>query len=94
MRTLTRIGGVYTLAVGTIFDIQSMQDGDITGAQLSTNLALGLVGLASPTFAIGVTPAMLINNIYPGGFQGYYEDFFLNPDVLGNPLLGGYDGLR
>jgi len=90
---LTKLAGGYTFLAGTFFDLQSLQDGDITNGQFYTNLALGALSLTSSSFAIGSLNALMINNVYPGGFQGYYEDFFLDPN---NALIitGGYDGLR
>jgi hypothetical protein len=90
---LTKIGGAYFFAAGTVFDLQSLQDGDITGTQFGVNFGLGTLSLASPYFAIGSLNALYINNFYPGGWQGYYEDFFLDPN---NALVitGGYDGLH
>jgi hypothetical protein len=91
--SLTKSFGIFGLAAGTAFDLQSMQDGNISGAQFSVNLALGALGEFVPTYAIGSLNVLMINNVYPGGFQGYYEDFFLDPN---NALMitGGYDGLH
>jgi hypothetical protein len=91
--TLTKLGGGYLFLAGTFFDLQSLQDGDITNGQFYTNFGLGALSLTSSYFAIGSLNALMINNVYPGGFQGYYEDFFLDPS---NALMitGGYDGLR
>jgi RHS repeat-associated protein len=90
---LTKLGGGYLFLAGTFFDLQSLQDGDITNGQFYTNFGLGALSLTSSYFAIGSLNALMINNVYPGGFQGYYEDFFLDPN---NALMitGGYDGLR
>jgi hypothetical protein len=90
---LTKIGGGYLFAVGTVLDLQSLQDGDITGTQFGVNFGLGTLALISPTFAIGGLNAFMINNVYPGGWQGYYEDFFLDP-YYPLVLTGGYDGLH
>jgi hypothetical protein len=85
IRGLTNIGGIYFLAAGTFLDLQSLQDG--TPLQVGTNLFLGISGvLGGAPIALGATPAFLINNIYPDGFQGYMEDWANLP--------GGYDGLR
>ena len=91
--SLTKSFGIVGLAAGTAFDLQSLQDGNISGTQFSVNLALGTLGEFVPTYAIGSLNVLIINNVYPGGFQGYYEDFFLDPN---NALVitGGYDGVR
>jgi hypothetical protein len=91
--SLTKLFGIYGLAAGTAFDAQSLQDGHINGGQFSVNLGLGVLGTFVPLYSIGSLNILFINNFYPGGWQGYSEDYF-NPDVLGNPLFGGYDGLR
>jgi len=46
---LTKIGGGYLFAVGTVLDLQSLQDGDITGTQFGVNFGLGTLALISPT---------------------------------------------
>jgi hypothetical protein len=90
---LTKIAGAYSFAAGTVLDLQSLQEGDISGAQFGVNFGLGTLALLSPTYAVGGLNAFMINNVYPGGWQGIYEDFFLDPQ---NPLVitGGYDGLH
>ena len=90
---LTKSFGLYGLAAGTAFDAQSLQDGDLTGVQFGTNLTLGVLGYFVPLYGVGSLNVLYISNLYPGGWQGYYEDFFLNPN---NPLIitGGYDGLN
>jgi hypothetical protein len=54
---------------------------------------LGGLSLVSPYFGLGVLNLQMINTLYPGGYQGYVQDFFLSPN---NALVitGGYDGLH
>jgi hypothetical protein len=92
--SLTKSFGLYGLLAGTALDAQSVIDGNITGVQFDVNLGLGVLGYYVPLYGLGSLNALFINNFYPGGWQGYYENVVLNPDVLGNPLYGGYDGLR
>jgi hypothetical protein len=91
--SLTKFFGIGGLAAGTALDAQSLQDGEITGVQFGVNLGLGVLGVFIPAYAIGSLNAQFMNNFYPGGWQGYYEDVFLDPN---NPLVitGGYDGSR
>lgn len=89
--SLSKAFGIFGLAAGTAFDAQSLQDGDITGVQFGVNLGLGVLGYFVPLYAIGSMNALIINNFYPGGFQGYIASW---TDGYGMPFNGGYDGLH
>lgn len=89
--SLTKAFGIFGLAAGTAFDAQSLQDGDITGVQFDVNLGLGVLGYFVPLYGIGSLNALIINNFYPGGFQGYIGSW---TDGFGMPFNGGYDGLH
>jgi len=51
--SLTKSFGIVGLAAGTAFDAQSLQDGNITGAQFDVNLGVGVLGYFVPLYSIG-----------------------------------------
>ena len=90
---LTKAFGITGLAVGTAFDYQSLRDGDSSGAQFALNLGLGAAGVYVPLYAVGSLNVLYINNFYPGEWEGYYQDFYLD-QYNALTITGGYDGLR
>lgn len=78
MSTLTRALGIGGVVAGMAMDAQSLQDRHITGTQFGVNIGIGLLGVFVPAYDIGLLNVSAITNFYPGGWQGYYNDFFLD----------------
>jgi len=85
---LTKAFGWVGLGVGTAFDYDSWQAGEIDQTQFNVNLGLGTLSMFSPAAPILLSPYIFINSTYPGGLGQWMLD---HPEAM-MPIAAGYMG--